>query len=162
MYCGDRDKLKVTLRAEKWVNNGFCLGYLNEETYFIAGAIPGELVECEAVSITKKFKQVKVISVLEPSSDRVPSDCDKFLLCGGCTFRHIPYAKEIDIKKNLFLNEFIHKFPQTPLSSSTLSVIQKSDENHPKHGSRQRHNQRNRDYEKGQPPERDQALLGGL
>lgn len=127
MYCGDRDKLKVTLRAEKWVNNGFCLGYLNEETYFIAGAIPGELVECEAVSITKKFKQVKVISVLEPSSDRVSSDCDKFLLCGGCTFRHIPYAKEIDIKKNLFLNEFNHKFPQTPITHSALSVIQGSE-----------------------------------
>ena len=51
-------KLTLTLRAEKWVNNGYCLAHLDEETYFISGTIPGEVVECEPISITKKFKQV--------------------------------------------------------------------------------------------------------
>ena len=46
--------------------------------FFISGAIPGELVECEIVSYTKKFKQVKVIQILEPSKDRIPIDCDIF------------------------------------------------------------------------------------
>jgi tRNA/tmRNA/rRNA uracil-C5-methylase (TrmA/RlmC/RlmD family) len=72
----------LILRAEKWVNNGYCLGYWKEETYFISGAIPGELVECEVVSYTKKFKQVKVVQILEPSKDRIPIDCDIFLLKG--------------------------------------------------------------------------------
>jgi hypothetical protein len=46
---------KIILRADKWVNNGFCLGYLDGDTYFISGAIPNELVECIPVSLTKKF-----------------------------------------------------------------------------------------------------------
>ena len=95
----------IIIRAEKWVNNGFCLGYLDGETFFITGAIPGELVKCEAISITKKFKQVKVIRVLEASPYRIQSDCDIFLLCGGCSFRHLPYSNELELKKNLFLNE---------------------------------------------------------
>ncbi len=119
--------MKVTLRAEKWVNNGFSLGYLNGDTYFITGAIPGELVECDPVSITKKFKQVKVVSILEPSTERISSDCDIFLLCGGCSFRHISYTSEIEIKKNLFLNEFNHKFPESKLDFNFIQIIQGND-----------------------------------
>jgi 23S rRNA (uracil1939-C5)-methyltransferase len=115
--------LNLTIRAEKWVNNGYCIGYLNDETYFITGAIPGELVECEPISITKKFKQVKVVNVIEPSFERVSSDCDIFLLCGGCSFRHISYTSEIEIKKNLFLNEFNHKFPELKLDSDFIQII---------------------------------------
>lgn len=115
--------MNLTIRAEKWVNNGYCIGYLNDETYFITGAIPGELVECEPISITKKFKQVKVVNVIEPSFERVSSDCDIFLLCGGCSFRHISYTSEIEIKKNLFLNEFNHKFPELKLDSDFIQII---------------------------------------
>lgn len=118
---------KLILRAEKWVNNGYCLGYFNEETFFISGAIPGELVECEIVSYTKKFKQVKVIQILEPSKDRIPIDCDIFLVCGGCSFRHISYLKELELKKNLFLNEFNHKFPSSPLDKHSIHILKGSE-----------------------------------
>jgi tRNA/tmRNA/rRNA uracil-C5-methylase (TrmA/RlmC/RlmD family) len=118
---------KLILRAEKWVNNGYCLGYLNEETFFISGAIPGELVECEIVSYTKKFKQVKVVQIVEPSKDRIPIDCDIFLVCGGCSFRHISYLKELELKKNLFLNEFNHKFPSSPLDKHSIHILKGSE-----------------------------------
>lgn len=118
---------KLILRAEKWVNNGYCLGYSKEETFFISGAIPGELVECEVVSYTKKFKQVKVVQILEPSKDRIPIDCDIFLLCGGCSFRHISYFKELELKKNLFLNEFNHKFPSSPIVPHSIHILKGSE-----------------------------------
>jgi 23S rRNA (uracil1939-C5)-methyltransferase len=114
---------KIILRADKWVNNGFCLGYLDGDTYFISGAIPNELVECIPVSLTKKFKHIKVIRVIENSPQRISPDCDIFLLCGGCTFRHIPYSNELELKKNLFLSEFNHKFPYTPIISSAIQLI---------------------------------------
>lgn len=114
---------KLTLRAEKWVNNGYCIAHLDNETYFISGAIPGELVECEPISITKKFKQVKVVRVVESSPERISSDCDIFLLCGGCSFRHISYEAELELKKNLFIGEYNHKFPILALSPDFIKML---------------------------------------
>lgn len=113
----------ITLRAEKWVNNGYCLAHLDGETYFVTGAIPGELIECEPVSITKKFKQVKVVRVLEPSPERISSDCGIFLLCGGCSFRHISYTTELELKKNLFASEYNHKFPTVAINSEFIKML---------------------------------------
>ena len=75
------------------------------------------------ISITKKFKQVKVIRVLEASPYRIQSDCDIFLLCGGCSFRHLPYSNELELKKNLFLNEYNHKFPMFALNSESVEML---------------------------------------
>ena len=116
-------KLTLTLRAEKWVNNGYCLAHLDEETYFISGTIPGEVVECEPISITKKFKQVKAVRVVETSPERISSDCDIFLLCGGCSFRHISYKTELELKINLFTNEFNHKFPSVAINSDFIKML---------------------------------------
>lgn len=114
---------RITLRAEKWVNNGYCLAHYEGETYFISGAIPGELVECQPVSITKKFKQVKVTRVLEDSVERISSDCDIFLLCGGCSFRHISYTIELELKRNLFISEYNHKFPELAISTDFIKML---------------------------------------
>ncbi len=96
---------KIKIIAEKWVNNGVCIGYHENETYFIIGTIPGETVICEIIKNTSKLKLLKTISVEESSELRISSDCEIFLICGGCQFRHISYSEELTIKEELLRKE---------------------------------------------------------
>ncbi len=93
------------LQPLKWVNDGYTLGYEDEKAVFILGAIPEEIVECEIVSENKKNDFYKVVNVLSSSESRTSSDCEIFLECGGCSFRHIKYSDEIILKKSLLEKE---------------------------------------------------------
>lgn len=95
----------VTIRAEKWVHEGNCIAHLDGEVYFIKGAIPGELVKIEIIKDTSKYKLARVIEVLEPSKERLPSDCSIYPRCGGCSFRHISYEREREIKLERLLED---------------------------------------------------------
>ncbi|MCX7997712.1 MAG: methyltransferase [Leptospiraceae bacterium] len=99
----------VVLRAEKWVHGGYTIAHANGKTYFIKGAIPNEEVECEILKENSKVTHVRVTKVLKESQERVPSDCKVFPICGGCSFRHISYEKELELKKSLLLEEFNRK-----------------------------------------------------
>jgi len=43
---------KITLRVEKWVNDGFTLGFYDKSPVFVMGAIPGETVVCDLFEVT--------------------------------------------------------------------------------------------------------------
>ena len=96
--------MQIEVVAEKWVNDGFCIGYENGKTIFILGAIPGEKVICEIYEENSKFLKVKTVSVLQISEKRRVPPCPVFLECGGCTFQHIEYAEERQLKVDLFFD----------------------------------------------------------
>lgn len=51
------------------------------------------------VKTAKTYAVGKLMSLSRPSPDRVPVDCPYFAQCGGCVFRHISYAAELQIKE---------------------------------------------------------------
>lgn len=91
----------IEIRAEKWVDNGYCLGYRDGKTYFIIGAIPGETVLCRPIFRKSGYDHLQVIEPLQPSPLRIPSDCKYSIECGGCCYRHISYEQELSIKQEL-------------------------------------------------------------
>ena len=93
--------MRIEVVAEKWVNDGFCIGYENGKTIFILGAIPGEKVICEIYEENSKYLKGKTLSVIHPSKNRRIPPCPVFLECGGCTFQHIEYTEERQLKVNL-------------------------------------------------------------
>ncbi|TGL63141.1 class I SAM-dependent RNA methyltransferase [Leptospira ognonensis] len=108
------EKLKIKL--EKWVNGGYAIGHHDGHAVFVTGGIPGESVNITLEKQGKKEWFGTVIEVLEPSSERIAPDCEVYQSCGGCSFRHITYAKEIEIKKSLLSDMF-------PNESKWLEVI---------------------------------------
>jgi len=113
---------KITLRAEKWVNDGFTLGFHDKLPVFIMGAIPGETVICELYEVTSKYSKGSVYEVLDPSPLRREAPCDIFLSCGGCTFQHLDYTEEKNIKENLLKNDIIFN-KLLDINSSILKSI---------------------------------------
>ena len=113
---------KITLRVEKWVNDGFTLGFYDKSPVFVLGAIPGETVVCDLFEVTSKYSKGSVYKVIDPSPLRRLAPCDIYLECGGCTFQHLDYSEEKIIKENLLKNDIIYN-NLLDINSSTLKSI---------------------------------------
>ncbi|MEJ2696331.1 MAG: class I SAM-dependent RNA methyltransferase [Candidatus Sulfobium sp.] len=68
---------------------------------FIRGAIPGELVEVEIVEKKRDYSVASVVSVVEPSEDRVEPGCPVFGICGGCQLQFISYGRQLAMKREI-------------------------------------------------------------
>jgi 23S rRNA (uracil1939-C5)-methyltransferase len=85
---GDR----LFLRPDKWIDKGYSFTHYNGKPTFLRGGIPG----IEAYfTIEKETKHL-----IFASNYDAKSDCFAFPICGGCSYRHIPYEEEIILKLN--------------------------------------------------------------
>ena len=97
----------VELVVEKWVQNGLGISHKENHIFFVHGALPGETVRARVVKGRSAHSFAVVEEVLEASSERQISECPVFPACGGCSYRHISYDREVELKLSL-LKE--HKF----------------------------------------------------
>lgn len=97
---GDDGRL-LTLKTEKWVQNGYCIAHDSNLPVFVHGAIPGETVKAKVLKARSSHLFASTVEILSPSQNRREIDCAAFPECGGCSFRHIDYDEEIKIKINL-------------------------------------------------------------
>ena len=66
---------------------GICL--INNEKIYVPYALKGEKILGEIYFRRGKQKALKIVKILEPSSERIEPFCPKFTLCGGCSLQHI-------------------------------------------------------------------------
>jgi len=65
---------------------------------FVAGAVPGDLVDAWITKDKKSWAEARVQRLVEPSADRVQPFCPHFGICGGCKWQMIPYEKQAGYK----------------------------------------------------------------
>ena len=70
----------------------------NGKAVFIPFTIDGERVSARIVREKKQFAEAELIEVLEPSPERVAAPCPYFGRCGGCSYQHIRYAHQLELK----------------------------------------------------------------
>jgi len=75
-------------------------------TILVSGALIGEKVEAKILAIKKQIAFAKIEKILIASKDRVIPPCKFFLKCGGCSFQHLSYGRELEFKKQLILDAF--------------------------------------------------------
>lgn len=68
------------------------------KVYFIPFTIPGEKVTARVLRQKKNFGEAELVSVETASPDRVEAPCPYFSECGGCSYQHIAYARQLEIK----------------------------------------------------------------
>jgi len=54
----------------------------------------------------KRVKRLIRFELEEPSIDRIEPKCVHFSLCGGCTWQHLSYEKQLELKKERILKLF--------------------------------------------------------
>jgi 23S rRNA (uracil1939-C5)-methyltransferase len=100
--CGAaRDCLRVRtveLTIEDVAFGGNGVGRDNGEAVFVPFTIDGERVAARVIREKKNFAEAEIIEVIETSSHRVEPPCPYFGRCGGCSYQHISYSHQLEIK----------------------------------------------------------------
>ena len=66
---------------------------------FVPGTAPGDKIKAMITRKKKSFREAKVLELIEPSTVRVEPVCRHADTCGGCTWQHIPYEKQVEYKE---------------------------------------------------------------
>jgi predicted RNA-binding protein with TRAM domain len=64
-------------------------------TFFVPACLPQEKVRFKVLKIKGNVGYGKVEEVLTPAEERVRPVCPVFMRCGGCTFQHLEYGKQL-------------------------------------------------------------------
>lgn len=65
---------------------------------FVPGTTPGDKVKARIIKKKKNHREAKLLEVLEPSPHRIEPRCRHAKVCGGCSWQHIPYEKQLQFK----------------------------------------------------------------
>lgn len=78
---------------------GAGVGKYNGFAVFVDQTAVGDTVKAHIIKVKKSFAVGKLLEVITPSPYRKDVDCPAFKQCGGCSFRHITYQNELQVKK---------------------------------------------------------------
>jgi len=119
--------MKEKIKIEKVVFGGKGLGRIDNKVVLVDSVLPGETVEVE-VKEQKGYFEGKLLSVLEPSKERIDPDCPYAHICGGCDFRHTNYLFEVTLKKEM-LKDTLKRIGKVDLSLSDIKVLSSPNRN---------------------------------
>ncbi|MEQ9090749.1 MAG: 23S rRNA (uracil(1939)-C(5))-methyltransferase RlmD [Balneola sp.] len=89
---------EVTLEIENAAFRGKGVAKVDGLAVFVYGTAPGDVVKARIIKKKKNYREAKLLEVLEPSKDRIATKCQHANVCGGCSWQHVPYAKQLEYK----------------------------------------------------------------
>lgn len=84
----------VDLAAE-----GKALGRVNDQVVFVAGTVPGDVVNIQINNKRRRFMEGYVTEFVTYSPLRVEPFCSHFGQCGGCKWQMLPYSEQLAYKE---------------------------------------------------------------
>lgn len=74
-------------------------------TWFVPGALPGEVVRAEVEHAAKRHVRGRLLEVLESSPDRVAPPCPLAEQCGGCAWQHVDPEAQVRLKRDIVVDQ---------------------------------------------------------
>ncbi|MEQ9309012.1 MAG: 23S rRNA (uracil(1939)-C(5))-methyltransferase RlmD [Balneolaceae bacterium] len=91
---GDETSLVIEGAAFK----GKGIGKVDGMAVFVHGSMPGDEVKVRIIKKKRNYREGKLLEILSPSPDRITPKCMHANVCGGCSWQHVPYAKQLAYK----------------------------------------------------------------
>ena len=88
----------VELKIEDVAFGGKGVARADGKAVFVPFTIDGEHVTAKIVREKKQFAEGELVALLDPSPERVTPECPYFGRCGGCSYQHISYAHQLELK----------------------------------------------------------------
>lgn len=88
-----------TAELTGYTAEGLGVARVEGQVVFVHGGVRGEVCRIRVMKVLKHLAYARVEEVLTPSPARVEPDCPHYPACGGCDFRHITYAEELEAKR---------------------------------------------------------------
>ena len=89
-------------------HGGEAVGRADGKAIFVDGALPGEEVEVEVLEDHGSWARAALVSVIEPSSDRVEPPCGHFGRCGGCQWQFASRETQAIWKRDVVAGQLQH------------------------------------------------------
>ena len=86
---------------------------------FVKGAIRGETADIYIEHIGHNAAWGHIETLIAPSPERVQPDCPYYGICGGCQFRHMTYAEELEAKRRR-VEDALQRVGGTELAVETI------------------------------------------
>jgi 23S rRNA (uracil1939-C5)-methyltransferase len=90
----------IILEITALSGQGVGIGRFEGIAVFVDQTAVGDTVKAHIIKVKSNYCIGKLVEVIHSSESRKEVDCPAFLRCGGCSFRHIKYEKELEIKQN--------------------------------------------------------------
>lgn len=94
----------INLNITATSSEGVGIGRLEGLAVFVPNTAEGDEITARVLKVKKNLAYAKIEEIINPSSNRVKSDCAVSDKCGGCVYRHITYQMECKIKENMVKN----------------------------------------------------------
>ncbi len=93
----------MRITAERLVAGGDALARADDgRVVFVAGALPGEVVDVEVERTAKDFAKARLVEVIEASAARRTPPCvHRRDGCGGCDWMHLAPTAQLDAKADI-------------------------------------------------------------
>lgn len=91
---------RLTVTIEGLATGGDGIAHAEGFTLFVPHSAPGDVVEVEVVKVARAYGRARLLNVLQPSPDRVPSSCPLAEGCPGCQLQHLRYDAQLAAKRN--------------------------------------------------------------
>lgn len=90
------------------INNLGCgVGRFGGVVVFVRGAVTGDMIKCKIIKENKSYLVGKLTEIVSPSPHRITEGvCTAPESCGGCVYRHIDYAYELELKRGMVREAF--------------------------------------------------------
>ncbi len=97
----------LTIKTEKMINQGICLGRYEGKVVLIDGCLPDEVVRAKVKKVKKDYIEAIAVDILNESKNRITPRCKYFGLCGGCKLQNLDYREQLKIKKSFVEDAFM-------------------------------------------------------
>ena len=110
----------IELETTDLNNLGAGVGHLADgRTVFVPGAVAGDTVRAEVIKVNKTYAVARLVSVISPSPWRENGFCNAPAGCGGCVYRNLEYARELELKRE----GLIHLFRKAGLPGAVIGQV---------------------------------------
>lgn len=113
----------VELEITDVAYEGKGVGKKNRFVYFIHKTMTGDRVRVRTTKRRKNFSEGIVQDIINPAPDRIEPPCQYYTHCGGCHYMHIPYTRQLEIKREHVIRSFerIAGLKAPPVESTVAS-----------------------------------------
>jgi len=82
-------------------HSGEGVARINGKATFIPFTIPGETVDVNIIEEKKSFQRGRLKDLVTSSSDRIDAPCPYYYKCGGCSYQHVNYNRQLELKRQV-------------------------------------------------------------
>ncbi|MBE6752682.1 MAG: TRAM domain-containing protein, partial [Ruminococcaceae bacterium] len=81
-----------------YTSEGSGVGKKDGIAVFVENTAKNDVIKCHIIKAKKNYAIGKAMKIIKPSKDRIEPECEHFKYCGGCSFSHLKYDAELQLK----------------------------------------------------------------